>query len=147
MNPTFVPAGAPEAPGETTGLALTEAQAQVQALNALLEEEFQALRAQSFDQLEALQSPKLALLESLSALSQAVKQQAQPPAQWEALLDTLRLSQEAWRRNEQLIQRQLEVVRNALRSMQAADPTASIELYNRMGQTSRRIGSRVFSDA
>lgn len=123
------------------------AQAQVQALDSLLQEEFEALRAQSFDRLEALQPAKMALLESLSALSDRVGQQAPPPARWTAVLEALRQCRDTWRRNEQLVSRQLEVVRGALRSLQAADAPPSVELYDRMGQTFRRPGSRLFSEA
>ena len=55
------------AAGETALLDLDAAQGQVQALDTLLQEEFEVLRTQNFDRLETLQNEKIALLEALQA--------------------------------------------------------------------------------
>lgn len=125
------------------------ARAQVAALDALLQEEFNVLRQQQFDRLEALQNDKVALLESLQATAAQVAAlpAAERPAWWSPLTEALAASRETFRRNEQLVSRQVEVVRNTLRSLQAADPTASVDLYDRLGQMSRRGGRRLFSEA
>lgn len=125
---------------------LDAAQAQVEALGALLEEEFEALKARAFDRLEALQSDKVGLLESLQATSRVVAGLPERPARWAAVVEALQATREAWRRNEVLVTRQLDVVRNTLRSLQSADATASVDLYDRLGQMARRGGHRLYSE-
>ncbi len=123
------------------------ARAQVEALDALLQDEFDALRQQKFDLLEQMQADKVALLQSLQVTADQVAALPQRPDEWDAITDALTASREAFRRNERLVTRQAEVVRNALRALQAADPTASVDLYDRLGQMSRRGGRRVYSEA
>lgn len=130
----------------STGLDLDAAQARVQALDGLLEEEFEALRTQSFDRLEALQSEKIALLEALQLSADQVAALPEPPAAWRTIVDSLTSCRNAYRRNEILINRQIGVVGAALRSLRAADPGASIDLYDRLGQLSRRGGRRLYSE-
>lgn len=145
MSPDHQPAPA-EAQPDWDAL-LDTARLQVQNLDGLLHDEFEALRAQAFDRLETLQPAKLALLESLAALAARVQAQGEAPAQWTAVTDALRECRDTWRRNEQLVMRQLAVVRGALGALQAADAPVSVELYDRMGQTSRRLGSRHYNQA
>jgi len=130
-----------------TGPDLEGARAQVEALDALLQDEFDALRQQKFDQLEEMQNAKVALLQSLQVTADQVAALPQRPAEWDAITDALTASREAFRRNERLVTRQAEVVRNALRALQAADPAASVDLYDRLGQMSRRGGRRLYSEA
>lgn len=141
-------AGQPEQPPR---LALVpdcgQAREQVGQLDALLQEEFQALRAQAFERLEALQVTKMALLEALQSTSEEVAALPEKPEQWPAVIDALRDCQQSWHRNQALVTRQLDVVRNALRSLQLADPSASVDLYDRQGQTSRRFGARLYTEA
>ncbi len=148
------PVHRPDAPGAAAlaapALDCDQARAQVQALEALLQEEFEALKTRapdSLDRLEALQAEKSALLESLQAASQAAAALPEPPAAWESVLAALRACRDAWRRNEHLVSRQLDVVRVALNSLQSADPGASVDLYNRMGRLSRRMGRPVYGEA
>ncbi|MFY8104206.1 MAG: hypothetical protein ACOVK6_08900, partial [Ramlibacter sp.] len=68
---------------------LQAAQAHVQRLDALLQEEFEALRTQSFDRIETLQADKVALLESLQATSRDVGALPEPPAAWNEVLEIL----------------------------------------------------------
>ncbi len=124
-----------------------QARHQVDQLDAILQEEFQALRAQAFERLETLQATKIALLEALQSTSEQVSALNETPEQWPAVIDALRDCQQSWHRNQALVTRQLEVVRNALRSLQLADPSASVDLYDRTGQTSRRFGARLYSEA
>ncbi len=126
---------------------LDAAQAQVESLGALLEQEFEALKSRAFDQLEALQAAKVGLLESLQATASQVAGLPEAPERWAAIIDALQATREAWRRNELLVTRQLEVVRNTLRSLQSADATASVDLYDRLGQMARRGGRRLYSEA
>lgn len=126
---------------------LEAARAQVEALDALLQDEFDVLREQQFDRLEQIQADKVALLQSLQDTAHQVAALPERPPLWDTLTEALAASREAFRRNERLVARQVEVVRNALRALQAADPTASVDLYDRLGQMSRRGGRRVYSEA
>lgn len=143
--PTSGAQGLPREPGRAPDL--EAARAQVEALDALLQDEFDALREQKFEQLEQMQADKVALLESLQATATEVAGLAETPPLWDAITEALAASREAFRRNEQLVSRQADVVRNTLRAMQAAEPGASVDLYDRLGQMSRRGGRRLYSEA
>ncbi len=136
-------------PSATAGIVpdLDAARAQVEALDGLLEEEFQALREQKFERLEQMQAAKVALLESLRATATQVAALPERPALWSGITEALAASREAFRRNEQLVTRQVAVVGEALRALQAADPAASVDLYDRLGQMSRRGARRLYSEA
>lgn len=120
---------------------MDEAQARVQALDTLLQEEFEALRSQSFDRLDALQSEKMALLDALQATATQVAALPQIPAPWNAVLEALAQCREAYRRNELLVTRQLEAVGATLRSLQSADTAAPGDLYEHLGPRARRAYS------
>ena len=135
------------AAGESDLLDLDAAQARVQALDTLLQEEFEVLRTQSFDRLEPLQNEKIALLESLQTTAHQVAALPERPQAWTRVIEALEGCRNAYRRNEMLVTRQIEVVGATLRSLQSADTTASVDLYDRMGQLSRRGGRRVYSEA
>lgn len=140
-------APAPAAPAAPAAPDLQAARAQAEALDALLNEEFDILRNRAFDQLEALQQRKVALLESLQATAAQVAMLEPRPAEWAGILEIVEGSREAFRRNEALLARQVEVVRKTLRALQSADPTAAVDLYDRLGQMSRRGGKRLYSEA
>jgi len=135
------------AAGETALLDLDAAQARVQALDALLQEEFEVLRTQAFDRLETLQNEKIALLEALQTTALQVAALPEPPQAWTEVIEALEGCRSAYRRNEMLVTRQIEVVGATLRSLQSADTTASVDLYDRLGQLSRRGGRRLYSEA
>jgi flagellar biosynthesis/type III secretory pathway chaperone len=143
----LMPAAAAPAPLFAGEPDLAAARAQVEALDALLEDEFQALREQRFERLEQMQTDKVALLESLQLTANHVASLSERPALWAGITEALAASRESFRRNERLVTRQMVVVRDALRALQAADPTASVDLYDRLGQMSRRGGRRLYSEA
>jgi len=126
---------------------LQAAQAHVERLDALLQEEFEALRTQSFDRIETLQADKVALLESLQGTARQVGDLPEPPAAWSEVLEILAQCRASHRRNELLITRQIEVVGATLRSLQLTEPADSVDLYDRMGQVARRGGRRAYSEA
>lgn len=142
MTPAaLVPRPAPALPD------LQAAQDQARALADLLQAEFEALRSQSFDRLESIQDEKVALLQSLQAVASAVAALPEPPAAWNEVVSLLQACRNDYRRNEMLVARQLEVISAALRSLQSVDSTASVDLYDRLGQMARRGGRRVYSEA
>ncbi len=140
----------PAVPAPATAPALPDlqaAQAQARALGELLQAEFEALRSQSFDRLEMIQDQKVDLLQSLQVVANAVAALPEPPAAWNEVVSLLQACRSDYRRNEMLVARQLEVVSAALRSLQSIDSTASVDLYDRLGQMARRGGRRVYSEA
>ena len=126
---------------------LEAAQAHVEKLEALLQEEFEALRTQSFDRLEALQSDKIAQLQALQAIATLISSLPEAPAAWHDVLAALTRCQATYRRNELLITRQIEVVGATLRSLDLDFSVDSADLYDRMGLVARRGGRRVHSQA
>lgn len=124
------------------------AQDQVQALAELLQEEFELLKAPGeAERLDLLQTRKLELLQSLQSLSDRVAALPDKPAPWAAITDALSVCRETFRRNQALLVRQLDVVRQTLNALQSSDPAASVDLYDHLGHMSRRGGRRVYSEA
>jgi flagellar biosynthesis/type III secretory pathway chaperone len=119
------------------------ASAQVQVLLGVLEQEFQVLKTPAVDALEALQAPKNQALSELALLAARVEEHGQPPPGWADVLAQIHECRDRHQRNEQLLRRQIEVIRTTLRSLQSVDPQVSVELYDQLGQTSRLMGSRL----
>lgn len=118
-------------------------------LAALLDEEFEALKAQDLDRFEALQPEKVVLIGRLAAV--------QPPevrpddtslgAEWRSFQDTVLECRDRHRRNSILIQRKLDAIRAALKTLQGADPTSSVEVYDRLGRIAMGRKRSSFTDA
>lgn len=127
---------------ELTGLTgpLDTAEPDVVRLAEVLEQEFEALKRRDLEQFESLQSEKNAVLERLSAVAAWVGAQPDVPALWQGLRERLQLCREAHLRNAQLLQRQLDGVRGALQALQG-EQGPSVDLYDRLGQVSRRAGN------
>jgi flagellar biosynthesis/type III secretory pathway chaperone len=98
-------------------------------LEQVLEQEFRALQDQKLDAFEQLQPGKSEL------------------PQWAGLHDSLLRGRDAHRRNAVLIDRKLEAIRGALTSLQTGNPTASVEVYDRLGKVSRFNKGRGYHDA
>lgn len=125
-------------PARLQGLALE--------LEQILEQEFQALQEQKLEPFENLQPGKTALLAELARLCPPAEQlQADP--MWSDLRDSLLRGRDAHRRNAVLIERKLEAIRGALGSLQVDNPTASVEVYDRLGKVSRFNKGRGYQDA
>lgn len=107
----------------------------------LLEEEFTALKAQNLDQFEALQPEKLEVLSQLAALADQIRANTEDDAAngpWQEFNLLMRQCSDAHRRNETLISRQLAAIKGALQALIPVDASQSVEVYDRMGQLSRR---------
>ena len=131
LNPTDAP---------LPNAALDAAEPDAARLAELLELEFEALKRRDLEQFESLQTEKNAVLERLSAMAAWVNAQAQVPAAWQVLRERLQSCREAHLRNAQLLQRQLDGVRGALQALQG-EQVSSVDLYDRLGQVSRRAGA------
>jgi len=110
-------------------------------LMELLEAEFDALKSQNLDQFEALQSEKIELLNQLAAQADPIRsasEHAAPDSPWQEFNLLIRQCSDAHRRNETLMSRQLAAIKGALQALIPLDASQSVEVYDRMGQLSRR---------
>lgn len=115
-------------------------------LEQILEQEFQALQDQKLDSFESLQPGKSDLLAQLARLCPPADELQNQP-QWSDLRESLVRGRDAHRRNAVLIERKLEAIRGALSSLQIDNPTASVEIYDRLGKVSRFNKGRGYQDA
>ena len=118
--------------------------ATAQRLEHLLEQEFQALRARDLPQLERLTEAREALLAQLLYLKQT-QQQAWPSAAFSEARARVDHCQTLHKRNELLLARQLDAVRQALGALQKSSDDA--DLYDRLGQLARRRAQLFKNDA
>jgi flagellar biosynthesis/type III secretory pathway chaperone len=109
----------------------------VQRLGDVLDLEFETLKSRNLEAFESLQAEKSGLLNRLSALAAWVNAQAVAPELWQGLRESLLACRDSHMRNAQLMQRQLQGVRGALQALQG-DQGPSVELYDRLGQVTRR---------
>jgi flagellar biosynthesis/type III secretory pathway chaperone len=103
----------------------------------VLATEFEALKARDLEALEAVQDEKTHVLQRLAAVAEWAIGQDPVPAVWQQLQNGLRQCKQDHLRNIQLMQRQLDAVRGTLQSLQG-ESSPALDLYDRMGQVSRR---------
>ena len=133
---------------------LIQALASVRRLDSLLTEEFEALKTQKLDAFEALQAEKIGLLESLAELNlsedkmdrESLEQLINDPT-WNEITSILERCKRSHQRNELLISKQLDSIRGALSALQNQDPTATLELYTKLGKTRATRRSILSGDA
>ncbi len=127
---------------------LTAALVHGAALKALLEKEFDALREQDLDHFEALQTEKLKIFEALSLLvPHGGEDDTLDQPEWLSFRETISSCRDLHRRNELLITRKLDAIRGTLHTLRGSDPTASVEVYDRLGRMSRMRGGRGYEEA
>jgi hypothetical protein len=68
-------------------------------------------------------------------------------AEWDGFKNLIDECRELHRRNEVLIIRKLDAIRGTLQTLQGTDPTASVEVYDRLGRISRGRGGRGYEEA
>lgn len=124
----------------TSEAALVAAADDAARLTALLGQEFEALKGRDVATLESLQDEKTAVLQRLAAVAEWASGENPPPAAWQQLQGGLQQCKQDHLRNVQLMQRQLEAVRGTLQSLQG-ESAPTLDLYDRMGQVSRRSGA------
>ena len=133
---------------------LIQALASVRRLDSLLTEEFEALKTQKLDAFEALQAEKISLLESLAELNlsedkmdrESLERLINDPT-WNEITSILERCKRSHQRNELLISTQLDSIRGALSALQNQDPTATLELYTKLGKTRATRRSILSGDA
>jgi len=128
---------------------LALAMERVQRLDALLEEEFEALKVQDLDRFELLLNAKTELLVDLGRITGVPQPDGvnELGPEWDTFKAEMLLCRDKHRRNEILILRKLDAIRGALESIQVADPTSSVEVYDRLGQIRRMRRARGYSEA
>ena len=133
---------------------LTETLDSVRRLDSLLTEEFEALKSQNLEIFEALQSEKVKILERLAelniseeSLDQTMLQQLISDPMWNEITNVLDRCKRSHQRNELLISKQLDSIRGALSALQNQDPSATLELYTKLGKTRATRRSILSGDA
>ena len=126
----------------------------VKRLDSLLTEEFEALKDQNLEFFETLQAEKLKILEVLAGLDfigvnldQAATQQLLNNPIWNEITSLLERCKRSHQRNELLISKQLDSIRGALSALQDQDPSATLELYTKLGKTRATRRSILSGDA
>jgi flagellar biosynthesis/type III secretory pathway chaperone len=112
------------------------------SLAVLLDDEFEALKTQDLDHFERLQPAKVDLLKKISqvpppkaeSVGNATATSGGVNADWESFQQLVRECRDRHQRNAILIQRKLDAIRSALRTLQGADATSSVEVYDRLGR-------------
>ena len=128
--------------------------ASVRRLDSLLTEEFDSLKNQKLDVFEALQTEKIEILESLAKLDLSeekmegeILQRLINDPTWNDITSFLERCKRSHQRNELLISKQLDSIRGALSALQNQDPTATLELYTKLGKTRATRRSILSGDA
>ena len=115
------------------------AQEDASRLGALLQLEFEALKSRDLAAFDALQAERGDVLTRLAQVADGVSAQVPLPDWWNALLPGLTQCKQDHLRNIQLLQRQMQAVKGALQALQG-EAAVSVDLYDRLGQVSRRHG-------
>ncbi len=145
MSPNS-PTPEPSQPNGTLEALLAHAPTDTARLAHLLMLEFEVLKARDMAGFEALQEERIAVLQRLSQVAQWVAGQDTVPVLWQNLQADLQQCKQDHLRNIQLLQRQLQAVKGALQALQG-ESTATVDLYDRLGQVSRRRSVSPFLDA
>jgi flagellar biosynthesis/type III secretory pathway chaperone len=133
---------------------LTQALASVRRLDSLLTEEFEALKTQQLDIFESLQPEKVEILEALGKLEiteenldrETFQQLVNDPT-WNQITSMLERCKRSHQRNELLISKRLDSIKSALSALQNQDPSATLELYTKLGKTRSTRRSILSGDA
>jgi len=115
-------------------------------LQQLLALEFEALKEQDLDRFEHLQTAKTDLLAELARLCPD-SEVLQAHADWQDLKEILVDCRDMHRRNAILIERKLDSIRGALRSLSAGHASSPVEVYDRLGKMTRFSRGRGFNAA
>ncbi len=116
-------------------------------LHQTLEQEFEALKRRDLGFFERLQPTKEGLLDQLSGWQTQHQGTELALGQDTECREWLMRCRDAHRRNETLLQRQLEAVRGALQALSASTSLQGVEIYDRLGQMRGRGPRRGIAEA
>lgn len=134
---------------------LTVSHEQCARLRRLLDEEFEALRGRNLELFESLQPPKASLLADLVAAVERHQREligspADPSllASWDSFRAAMLECRDLHRRNELLILRKRDAIEGALQALVGGcEPTASVDIYDRMGRVNRLTRKNAYAQA
>ena len=116
-------------------------------LKALLEEEFEALKAQDLTTFESINSEKSELLAQISALAGIPDAGPLIAPEWRPFLAVMADCKSMHQRNHLLIQRKLDAIRAAIKTLQGAQGLQSVDIYDKLGRMSGGLQTRGLGDA
>ena len=117
-------------------------------LHNLLELEFEALKLQKLSEIESIQEKKIPLLEYLNADSiKANVQEADGEADWESFKSIISECKSAHRRNEILVNRRIESIKNALNTLTGENRGDELEMYDKLGKLAQKKNSKGILEA
>lgn len=131
---------------ETSAASQTQVLPVAEQLQQVLALEFEALKSQDLDRFEQLQTAKTDLLAQLARLCPD-SEVLQADADWQDLKAVLLDCRDMHRRNAVLIERKLDAIRGALRSLSAGHASSPVEVYDRLGKMARYAKSRGVNEA
>ena len=114
-------------------------------LKHMLALEFDALKEQDLDRFEHLQFAKTDLLSEMARLCPDSEALEANPA-WQDLREILLDCRDMHRRNALLIERKLDGIRGALRSLSVGHASSPVEVYDRLGKMSRFSRGRGYQE-
>jgi flagellar biosynthesis/type III secretory pathway chaperone len=114
-------------------------------LKHMLVLEFEALKEQDLDRFEHLQLAKTDLLSDMARLCPDSDALEANPA-WQDLREILLDCRDMHRRNALLIERKLDGIRGALRSLSVGHASSPVEVYDRLGKMSRFSKGRGYQE-
>jgi len=120
-----------------------------QELSSILEEEFSVLESKNLEALETIQDRKVIVLQQLDAswANLNAKHQKDPEKSvatdnrdslWEEAVALINACKEAHIRNDLLLKKQLEVVRNVLSALTQKSDKNYGDLYDKLGRMSKK---------
>ena len=117
-------------------------------LHKLLELEFEALKLQKLSEIESIQEKKIPLLEYLNADSiKANVQETDGEADWESFKSIISECKSAHRRNEILVNRRIESIKNALNTLTGENRDDELEMYDKLGKLAQKKNSKGILEA
>ena len=120
-----------------------------QELSSILEEEFSVLESKNLEALETIQDRKVIVLQQLDTSWASLNAQHQGDAEksvavdnrdslWEEAVALINACKEAHIRNDLLLKKQLEVVRNILSALTQKSDKNYGDLYDKLGRMSKK---------
>ena len=108
-------------------------------LHRLLELEFEALKLQKLSEIESIQEKKIPILEYLNAdsIKANVKETSGEP-NWESFKSIISECKSAHRRNEILVNRRIESIKNALNTLTGNSKDDELEMYDKLGKLAQK---------
>ena len=125
---------------------LTKVMTQVDTLESVLEQEFEALKNQDLAHVDRLLNANNEILIDISRMTGVSdpSHASKLDGSWDGFRSRMDYCRNLHRRNEMLVNRKLDAIRGALKSLHLTDPTSSVEVYDRLGKLNRVKRSRSY---